>query len=444
MAERVDVAVVGAGPAGVAAAVAAAERGARVALVDDAPDVGGQIWRRDFTAAEHRPPRATEWFDRARACGDRLRRLAESTVVGADRGGLLVHDGVSEMRRIAAERVVLACGARERFLPFPGWTRPGVIGVGGLQALAKQGLDLAGKRVVLAGSGPLMLAVAVDVRSRGAELVALVEQAPRAAMVELGVAVLRQRSKRAQAAALTAKLASVRRLWSAWPVEAHGEGGDGDVDAVTIALGRAGTRRERLGCDLLACGFGLVPELRLARALGCAVEGRLVVDARQRSSLDHVFGAGEVCGIGGVDVALIEGEIAGTVAAGHDVDPELLAARDRERQFATALARAYALRPELRALARPDTVVCRCEDVPRSALERWADPRAAKLHTRCGMGPCQGRVCAPITEFLMGWRDGGERLPLSPVPLSALTSAPRDGDPRDAVSRRDASNHHPL
>jgi NADPH-dependent 2,4-dienoyl-CoA reductase/sulfur reductase-like enzyme len=164
-----------------------------------------------------------------------------------------------------------------------------------------------------------------------------------------------------------------------------------------------------------------VPNLELPRLLGCetTAEG-VVVDASQRTSRDGVLATGELCGIAGVGHALATGAIAGLAAAGRGTPPALAAQRVREAGFARRLTRAFALRDELLSLARPDTIVCRCEDVPLGRLAAAGSAREAKLHTRAGMGACQGRVCGAALGFLRGFTPDSVRPPLVPVPLAVL------------------------
>ena len=179
-----DVVVVGAGPAGIAAAVSAARSGARTALVDDNPAPGGQIWR----AAEHAPERspcASAWFERLRSAP--VHRIFGARVFRAD-GGVVNAETADGLLHIAYRNLILATGARERFLPFPGWTLLNVLGAGGLQALAKSGLPVRDKRVVIAGTGPLLLAVAAYLQDHGASVVAICEQASRTALARIGLA----------------------------------------------------------------------------------------------------------------------------------------------------------------------------------------------------------------------------------------------------------------
>ena len=172
MSKRFDILVVGAGPAGIAAAVSASAAGKRVGIVDDNPAPGGQIWR----SGNSEPAAARRW--RARLDAAPLVRLQGWRVFDAPERGVLRAECNSECRDLSYGKVILATGARERFLPFPGWTLPNVMGAGGLDAMVRGGLPIAGKRLVVAGTGPLLLAVAAHLARRGAKIVAICEQAP--------------------------------------------------------------------------------------------------------------------------------------------------------------------------------------------------------------------------------------------------------------------------
>jgi len=174
---------------------------------------------------------------------------------------------------------------------------------------------------------------------------------------------------------------------------------------------------------MLACGFGLVPNLELPLLLGCAIRnGFVAVDEWQATSLPGIYCAGEPNGIGGVDLALIEGQIAGFAAAGlRDQGRRQFAGRARSLWIRTGLEQAFALREELRTMATPDTIVCRCEDVPLERMRAHPAWRTAKLQTRCGMGPCQGRICGPAAEFLLGWKQESVRPPIFPAPVDHLS-----------------------
>ena len=407
--------VVGGGPAGIAAAVHAAEAGARTLLLDDQPRPGGQVWR-------GQPPAARAWLERLARSGATV--LAGAAVVDAPIPGDLLVDHEGRPVRVAFERLVLATGARELFLPFPGWTLPGVVGVGGAQALLKTGTRFAGRRVVVAGTGPLLLAVAAALKRAGARVVGVAEQAPLSRVAAFGAGLWREPGKLAEGLACAATLAGVPYRAGAWVREAEGREG---VERARLTDGR---REWTWECDVLACGYSLVPNLELARLLGCeTTTGSVVVDAAQQTSRPGVFAAGELGGIAGVDRAITTGAIAGLAAAGRPIPEALVRRRDRDSAFAERLARGFALRDELRALARPDTVVCRCEDVPLGRLADAGSLREAKLHTRAGMGACQGRVCGTALGFLRGFPPDSVRPPLVPVTVAVLA-----GDDETAAS----------
>lgn len=424
MAERMfqcDVAIVGAGPAGLSAAVAAASQGARVAIVDAQPVAGGQIWRNDV---RHGAPKAAlELRDKVRSAGTML--LSRCEVVAASGKRLLLNgdDGASTLEYAA---LVVATGARELLLPFPGWTLPGVTGAGGAQALAKQGAPSQGRRVLVAGSGPLLLASALTLKRHGADVVGIHEQAPPTQVHAFAAALWRWPTKAAQALQLRVALAAVPYHCGSHVLRALG---NGRLQAVEL---QRGTRRQTIECDQLACGFGLVPNIEIGRLLSCDLrqEGRhaaLMVDEFQRTSVADVFAAGEVCGIGGVDCATVEGSIAGLVAAGAPAEARRHFHRRRgARKFAALLQEHFALGDAVRKLADQDTLVCRCEDVRYSELAGQYNARTIKLNTRFGMGPCQGRICGPALAEISGFPHTGLRPPVFPIPLDVLAALPAD------------------
>lgn len=417
-----DILVIGAGPAGLAAAHAAAAGGMRVGIVDDNPEAGGQIWRGG--PARQADPRARQ-LDAALLAAENVTFLRQCRVLYAPAPGQLLVQGATGAATLRYDRLILATGARELLLPFPGWTLPGVTGAGGLQALSKGGFPVMGKRVVVSGSGPLLLAVAATLKSKGAHIVAIVEQAalPRLARFALGL--LATPAKITQALQLASQLRDVPYLHDSYVLEARGAAQPSVLQSVLLKRGGAAAPEE-LACDYLACGYGLLPNLELAMALGCALRGdgsAVLVDADQQTSVPGVYCAGEGTGIGGVDLALAEGRIAGLAASGRARPRAHARERARWQRFAARLARAFVLRPELRALADDDTIVCRCEDICHGALRGHTSWRSAKLHTRCGMGPCQGRICGGATGPLYGWRPETVRLPLSPARVDSIIAS---------------------
>ncbi len=391
-----DIVIAGAGPAGIAAAIAARQGGASVGMVDDNPTAGGQIWRGESNQALRQ------------FISSGVQLLTETRIVDAPEPGVLQ----TEHFQLGYKKLILATGVRELFLPFPGWTLPNVMGAGGLQAMVKGGLNIDGKRVVIAGSGPLLIAVADSLLKRGAKVVAIVEQASFSNVAMFGLQLTRHLSKAMQATRLMWQLRKVPVYWGRYPVQAEG---NGKLERVILNGGRT------LTCDYLACGFGLTPNTELAALLGCQLSDEFVkVDDQQSTSMQNVFAAGELTGIGGVDKSMVEGSIAGFAASGDFRRAEALYnERDSLRPFQSALKTRFALRSELFQLAQSSTIICRCEDVTLGQLEDHSSWREAKLHTRCGMGSCQGRVCGPALALLKGWTNDGVRPPLSPVKATA-------------------------
>jgi D-hydroxyproline dehydrogenase subunit alpha len=398
---EVEVLVIGAGPAGIAAATRAHESGARVAMVDDNWSEGGQIWR---GAHDSHTPAGIQAF-----WGTQVIDL------GSGNRTLLLED-YEKAFELAFDKLILATGARELFLPFPGWTLPGVMGPGGLQALVKSGLDIQEKAVVIAGSGPLLLAVAAHLRRAGARVQLIAEQATTRTLTSFTLHMLRYPAKATQAAALKLSLAGVPYLPGCWVEAAEGEG---RLKRVRLRQGRKSWMED---CDYAGIAYGLYPNAELASLFGCRLQANAIrADEWQRTSVDGVFAAGECTGIGGLDLSWVEGEIAGYAACGENARASrLFGKRSRARRFAEALDRTFTLREELRTLPRPATIVCRCEDVRYEKLQQATSFRAAKLHTRCGMGPCQARICGAATEFLFGWKTDSVRPPILPARAASL------------------------
>jgi len=425
---EVEVLVVGAGPAGIAAACVAAEAGKRVAVLDNSPWLGGQIWRGE----QSHPAQAAaqRWIRRFKGSGAQL--FSSATAFSAPAPGMLMADTPAGVLQFSWQKLVIATGARELFLPFPGWTLPGVLGPGGLHAMSKAGWPVAGKRVVVAGTGPLLLAVADGLKQHGMEVRLVAEQTPLAKVARFGLGLWRHPGKLIQGLGVKARLFGVPYRCGCWPVKAEGTD---RVERVTLT---DGLRTWTESCDYLACGFHLVPNNELALLLGCELSGGAIrVNELQETSVTGVLCAGEPTGTGGADCALVEGQVAGLAAAGLASQARpFFAARAAWHRFRDALNEAFSLRPELRRLAASDTLVCRCEDVPLATLDAFADWRSAKLHTRCGMGACQGRTCGAAAKVLFGWDNDSVRPPLFPVNVGALVSTDFTEDKRTSTTTK--------
>ncbi|GAB3228291.1 FAD/NAD(P)-binding oxidoreductase [Glycomyces halotolerans] len=433
--------VVGAGPAGMAAAKAASAAGVEVVLVDAGPKLGGQ-YHRQYNLVDG------DRFE----LPDEVEHLAESTVWALEPtdGGHRVHirtgaaDDPERTGRVVETRaLVLATGAYDRTLPFPGWDLPGVFTAGAAYALARgQGIAV-GDRVMVAGTGPFLLPAAVSLIQAGAHVVGILEaNEPVTRWLPRPLAALAGWRKAGELARHTALLArhGVPISTRSAVIAAHG---DERVEAVlTARLDRhwhpLPHSDRRFEVDAAVVGFGFTPQLELAVAARCEIEdGFVAVDAAQATSTGGVFAAGEITGIGGADLAAAEGTVAGTAAAkllGARVRPPLRAMeRVRSwRRFAAALAEAYPVESGWHGWLRESTLVCRCEEVTygelrRAVTERGIGGPASLEHaTRAGIGMCQGRVCGANIAALAGIpgvAEGVARRPVAvPVRLGELAA----------------------
>jgi D-hydroxyproline dehydrogenase subunit alpha len=394
-----------------------------VCVVDDNPAPGGQIWRNDVLKGTSTSAEA--WVSRALSRRVDMRsgwRAVLDPGISATGARILRIESHNRYADVAFGALILATGAREMFLPFPGWTLPGVFGAGGLQAFVKSGLSVAGKRVLVAGTGPLLLAVAANLRAAGARIVGILEQAPRLRLARFSAHLFFGRPRKLiEAAAYACRNFGVPYYTGAWVKRASAARASGEsrLQSVTVTSAQKSFEIE---ADLLAVGFHLVPNTELAQLLHCQLErGYVKVNDFQQTSTGHIYGVGEIAGIGGAEKAQVEGRIAALASAGRTAEARaLFPARDRWIRFARELDAAFALRDELRVLAGDSTIVCRCEDVTRNQLAGCRSWREARLHTRCGMGPCQGRICGPATQFLFGWAVPAPRPPLFPVGIGGL------------------------
>lgn len=434
-----DLVVAGGGPAGVAGALTAALAGLSVALVDSGPRLGGQYFR--HTAVPKAAPGLDRFLRQARALEARGEVLPRHQVWNVSRepgGDLLVHcltrDSSGERAvELRARRLLIATGAHDRPLPFPGWDLPGVLTAGGAQALLKGAGVVAGRRIVVSGTGPFLLPVATGLAGAGARVLGVHEAN---GGLGLGRRPLLALGKAGEAAGYAAALARHRVPYRTRQavVAAHGER---EVEAVTVARldqdwNVLATRV--VECDAVAVGYGFVPQIELGTQLGCVtrhdVDGSPVlnVDDTLRTTVPGVWAAGEPAGVGGWRLAELEGRIAGRAIASQEIPPVLMRRRERWRAFGEALQRAYPVQAGWQGWLRDDTIVCRCEEVPlarvREAQRLGAtDARSVKLLARPGMGWCQGRVCGHAVACLAGEKPQPPRRPIAqPVTLGALAS----------------------
>jgi NADPH-dependent 2,4-dienoyl-CoA reductase/sulfur reductase-like enzyme len=458
--ERPEVLVIGAGPGGLSAAIAARSAGAEVVVVDERPQAGGQYFKQlsvesaDSMAPDRQHREGAALIEATRGRGIDIRTGV--MVWGAFEPGIFTAVAEGRGCRFAPKATIVATGAYECAWPVPGWTLPGVMTTGAAQTLWRTARRLPGRRVLIAGNGPLNLQLAAELIEGGAEVVAVVEAAPRPGPAQLG--------------ALCAMLASApglvrdglryhlrRRTGGAemlyGSVVASVTRGD---RGLVVQLGAAdpsvsAARGRSFAVDVVCLGYGFEPSNELLRVLGCghdldAARRNLVTrrNSRGRTDVDGIFALGDCTGLGGARAALAEGTIVGLCVAedlGHAIHGVLAARRGkaeaalkRHRRFQRALWELFAAPAYAACRATADTVICRCEEVTFGQLEEalsdgMTSVGAIKRKTRLGMGRCQGRYCAPVLEALLAERLGQERgeftgfaprVPVKPVPIGEL------------------------
>lgn len=493
-----EIVVVGAGPAGVAAAVTAAQAGAEVTLIEEQSRPGGQYFKQPMASAngQHFPPSLAANIRQGRKllagldrpniqlrCSTLVwdvtpeRTLRLYTLPGAGqsgrseetpqaRGVVASSDNLQPSivnvpllsQELQAQRLIIAAGAYERVMPFPGWTLPGVMTVGGAQLLLKgQGL-LAGRRLLLAGTGPLLQLAGLQLLEAGAEIAAIVELQGRRHVLVQAPKFWRHWDKVSQGLAHRRQLskAGVPIKYGYAVTRALGEHQvSGAIIAKVDGSGRPlpGTE-ESVAVDTICLNFGFIPATGLTRLAGCqqhfdAGYGCLATQTNDQmeTSRPGIFAVGEVRGIGGVDVALLEGAIAGATAArqlGHQVPPATIEQHNewlRARAVVAGLGATFTVKPGLCALATGEVMVCRCEEVTAGAVRTAVRAGATHLNdlkawTRVGMGRCQGRICGPIVAQIVAQEanvplasvgDFTARPPLKPLPLGVIAAAAGQG-----------------
>lgn len=444
-----NVVIIGGGPAGLSAALAAAAAGAPVLLLDSNPRLGGQYWR---TAPENFGDQNDQHFDldtgllliNAVQARKEIQVWSDAQIWNASHA-----DGISTLRvmyqggerLISTGNLILCTGAYDRTLPFPGWDIPGVMTPGAVQSLLKGHGVLAGKRVVVAGSGPFLLPVAAGVIKAKGEVVELLE-ANRSRRWLLSPLVLLENVSKLKEGFYYVKTiseAKVRARFSYAVVAAY-SGVNGELESVDIAKLKRNFKIKKIKnvkADVAAIGWGFTADTSLAGSLGCKQivgkdEGVYVyADTNQQSSVAGIFVAGEITGIGGADLSMAEGVIAGLSAAKFvGCKVEVLKAHKKRRakrqRFANALIRSYPIKSGWKTWLKMQTTICRCEEVDLAQLQYAvnelgaSDSRTAKLLTRCGMGLCQGRICGRSVVDLVS-----AELNISPSDMDRFSSVNR-------------------
>jgi NADPH-dependent 2,4-dienoyl-CoA reductase/sulfur reductase-like enzyme len=449
--ERHDAVVVGAGPAGLVASLHLAEAGASVLLIDEADELGGQYYRQ-------RPPALRAWLGAHRPRGERLVaavrargvQVRTSTLVwGADGTTLMTsHVDDGRLAAVAGSTTLLATGGYERSVPFPGWELPGVVTPGCALRLASIDGVAIGRRVIVAGTGPLLLVAACDLLEVGVRDLRVLEYGTGHRFDAHAVEILRHPDRLVQLAGLRARLARHRvRLEHGMRVVAAE--GRGRVERAVVAPVARPQETTTISVDALAVGYGLRPATELAQVLGLAcrrdrampAELVPILDEHGESSVPNVFVAGEAAGVGGAPLAEARGLVAAARMRERLALPGPASTRARRRQarleaFARFSEARFPPPQELLAAIPDDTLLCRCEAVTAAAVRAAAavaeDPASVKRITRAGMGVCQGRACAPAVTAIAAASGHPERLasapqmPVKPIAVPVATLAEDD------------------
>jgi NADPH-dependent 2,4-dienoyl-CoA reductase/sulfur reductase-like enzyme len=445
------------------AAIAAAEAGVPTTIIDDNPFPGGQIYRQPplQLRSDENPSttsvRGQQLLRRFAALKGRIELLQNATVWGLFPQRALAISSNGGWTMIDAERLVLATGAYEYVPPFPGWTLPGVMTPGGAQIMAKTMHVLPGKRVLLAGTGPFLLVVALSLARAGVEVVGIIEAGGALEYLRAMPALLAEPGQFLEGMRylLQLKRRGIPVYRRHVVVEARG-----DAELREVVIARCdhnwqpdASKQRTIEVDTLCVGYGFIPRIELALMAGCEMRfapelgGWIpVVDDEFRTTVSEVWVAGDGGGVAGAIVAEVEGELAGlSVAESCGALSRAELSRRRRpllrrlsslRRFRSGLDRLSAPRPGLTRLARADTIVCRCEELTRDEVELGieaggTDMRTLKVMTRLGMGACQGRMCWPSVARLIAHRTGKDiaqvgpisvRPPIVPISLSELAA----------------------
>ncbi len=408
--------IIGAGPGGLAAAKAIAQKGHSVSILDAGVRSGGQYWRHISEVKGYKSSRARMYFDQITS-NPLITYVPGAQVWSAqkieDRFQLnFLQQGIE--KNIIASKVIVATGAYDRALPFPGWTEPGVMTPGGAQALLKGHGVVVGRKIIVSGTGPFLFPVATALAENGATVEIYEAQNPLRWILS-PIALLVNPAKFPELLYYSRAIVKNKIKISFGCAVTSFENGKAQISRVRSDLTIKTRNFANVECDVVATGWGFVPDASLGGILGCSQKLDadetviFTVNEEQQSSVANVWIAGEATGIGGADLALIEGEIAGLSATGSRIPLNLIWKRVTKRIFARALQRSYPVGPGWREWLRDDTVVCRCEEVLRHEIVESVqdlgaeDVRTLKLFTRAGMGLCQGRVCSRnVSDIVAG------------------------------------------
>jgi NADPH-dependent 2,4-dienoyl-CoA reductase/sulfur reductase-like enzyme len=457
-----DVAIVGGGPAGLAAAEMAAGRDARVVLIDSSSTLGGHYYKvlpetfsGPLSALDYGHKEAFQTRVEKLLRANNVDILYDTSVWGVFQGteatfgdsreppvipddtafALWLDTPASTPRAVEARALVLVPGAYDRPIPFPGWTLPGVLTPGAVQmSLKKQGI-VPGERILVAGTGPLQIAVAAAIADEGAKVVALLDTCSAGEGTFQSPGAIWGQWKRISEAAVYARSLLKHRIPLKFQHAVYRAIGTPEAGVQAAVIGRIDVEgqpilgtEQTLEVDTVCVAYGFAPSIELSLHLGCDHDYNPKLgeyfprhDERMQTTMKGVFVAGDVTGVGGKAMADLQGQVAGIssleiLGAVSEAEANAFRAHlrpmiQRERRFARWLWRRFRIKPGLFSLVGDETLVCRCENVTAGQIrESFAqgarDLRGMKLRTRMGMGICQGRYCAANAAAILAQEAG--------------------------------------
>ena len=462
--KETEIIVIGAGPAGISASIESAKRGASVTLIDEKRELGGKVLRQItdgrsvLFANKQERETATRLFAELKKFGGKIEIKQHTVMWGAfDKKTIAFfseNDGHKAEGQLKAKKIIIASGAFDRTIPFPGWTLPGVWTLGGLNTMVNHQRVLPGKKVLVAGTGPLLLLLANNLIKAGVEVAGVVEIKSakdyllHTASILLGGFLLKTGIQYIN----NIRKNKIPIYRSHVLCAALGE--DDVYKAVIKKVDKkwapiAGTEKE-YDVDAIAVGYGLIPSLELTRLFGCDHQfdenlgyWKVIHNDKMETSVPGIFVAGDGASVKGYHAAIEEGKIAGIVASsqlGYIVDAEvekLIQPKQKKskrlQRFGSAINSFSTSKPEILNIITDDTVICRCEDVTMKSVREGINNGASDINhlkrkTRVGMGFCQGRFCGQVINELL-WKLSQNRkereifttrVPVHPLPFSAL------------------------
>ena len=458
--QNIDIVVLGAGPAGVAAAQAASQEGAKVVIIDENSSAGGQIYRappNEFKPLNSfKSPEFQEGENQRKILSNsNVKTLFHHRVWSISSELVISTIGPNGLSSFHPKSIILANGELERIIPFPGWTLPGVIGLAASTILLKSQYVLPGQSTIVAGCGPLLIAVAYGIIKSGGKVSAIIDLNGQLDWMKVFPKLLSRPDQLLKGMnwIATIKKAGVKQ-YNRYSVTSARKVGSilrisiAPINSAGLILG---TKKQKLvEGECLAIGHGLLPSTEITRLLNAKhVYDKLkggwvpVIDNYFRSSISGVYIAGDATGISGAYSAVQKGKIAGLTAlrdlkmmSQQNYEAKIITERNKLKKnenFGKAAVSLMSLKPELINIITPETIVCRCEDVSRLEIDEAIssvarDMNQLKAWTRCGMGPCQGRTCSDAIEAILASKLGCRELagqwtgrtPLRPIPIEKI------------------------